>query len=349
MLVHFRTLTSSFKLGRKYLGVQEAFRLLASTPRRDAPSRRPSNSVEKRASSKPYSPKKPDSQRSFEKSNSEPKVVNHDIPEPYAVLVPGKARLFKDGNPLLFGGVIDKLQGHPKPGDLITVADHNYNVFAKGFYNPHSQYRVRLLTWKHEAIFDASLPEILRYHIKSAIHKRTLLNLPSSLTNSYRLVNGEGDQLSGLMVDILGDNVVIQSSAIWIELYASMVVDTIAELLKVDKSRVVWKQSRPRLEKDGIDKLENNVLTEPNNKIADNIEDTIILENGLKYVLTSETEQKTGFYCDQRDNRMLLRSLCQNKSVLDTYCYTGGFTLNALLGGASHVTAVDSSKAAIES
>ncbi|RYH29003.1 class I SAM-dependent rRNA methyltransferase [archaeon] len=342
MLVYFRTSTSPYKLGRGCVG---ALRLFATTYRRDTGSKR-------RTTPKSYTAKKVDIHKTYENTAGAPKILNSNIPEPYAVLVPGKSHLFKIGNPTLYSGVINELQGNPKPGDLISVADHNYNVFAKGFYNPHSLYQVRLLTWKHQVTFNSTLPDILRHHIKSAIHKRTVLNLPSSQTNSYRLVNGEGDQLSGLVVDILGENVVVQSSAIWIEQYADTIVDILCDLLMVDRSRIVWKQSRARLEKDGIDKLEQKEIGNMGklvDKIATSIRDTDILENGLRYLLTSETEQKTGFYCDQRENRLMLRALCQDKTVLDTYCYTGGFTLNALLGGASHVTAVDSSKAAIKS
>eukprot|EP00981_Chlorochromonas_danica_P009618 scaffold2785_cov165-Ochromonas_danica.AAC.11 len=263
---------------------------------------------------------------------------------PVVQLEPGRSLLFKrDGNPLVYAHNIGLVHGQPQSGEEVIVADHHGNIFGRGFYNEFSQYRVRMMTLRDESTWPLSMEEVLSHHIQSAISRRRAISLPSVHTNAYRLVNGEGDRLSGLMVDVLANRVVVQSGALWVEKQAPAIKAALIRLLKIDEDQLVWKQQASRLQRDGA-----AAFVQDETSSSTNGEDLHILENDLRYILRAENEQKTGFYCDQRSNRLMVRRLAQDRSVLDAYCYTGGFTMNALLGGAKEVTAIDSSKAAIE-
>lgn len=262
---------------------------------------------------------------------------------PVVVLEEGKGRLFKGGNPIIYGGAVSKVLGSPKEGEFVAVTDHRGNLVGKGFFNSISQYRVRLVSHgvKHET--DLTVADLIRSRIQQAVALRKALVLPSISTNTYRLVNGEGDQLSGLIIDVFDNIVSIQSSATWVEIHAEAIVEAVQSALSVSPSQIIWKRADSRLKKDGF-RLES-AKSMGSTEVLENI---TVRENDIIFTLDPEGDQKTGFYCDQRLNRLLIRGLSQGKHVLDTYCYTGGFTLNALVGGAASVTAVDSSTKAIE-
>lgn len=257
------------------------------------------------------------------------------------------------------------MQGNPQAGDEVSVAERNGEVFGRGYFNPHSMYRVRLLATKGDKFFESSTSEIIYARLQQAMDLRTALLLPRGDTDVFRLVNGEGDGLSGLMVDVLGPTVVIQSSAYWVEKNRKLIEDAVRGVKELAGKEVLWKHSIDRLKKDGWEVIQalgaNNEgeggaqlsadVMMPSN-MGGNSDGTglsTVTENGVRYLLCVEKGQKTGFYCDQRENRQLLRSVARGKSVLDLYCYSGGFTLNAVLGGAKSVTSVDSSLRAVQS
>lgn len=261
-------------------------------------------------------------------------------------LVPGKSRLFKEGNPLVFGGAVDKVIGNAQTGYDVQLADHQGNVFGRGFFNDLSQYRVRITALQGDRAFNLPVDQLIAHHIDRAIERRRAVLLPSSETNAYRLVNGEGDGLSGLMIDVLGQQVVVQSSALWVEMHAERIAQALRRgLLGL---QVVWKPAASRLQQDGLDKLDHRIDNPLAADTAEHGNGHDVLESGLVYQLSAAADQKTGFYCDQRDNRLMVRGLAKGKRILDAYCYTGGFSLNALTGGAQAVTAIDSSRSAIE-
>jgi len=236
--------------------------------------------------------------------------------------------------------------------------------------------RMSAITTTTPTVHEQKVMEIiLETKIKQAKNIRQQLHLPSIENNSYRLVNGEGDGLSGLVVDILGGQVaVIMSSALWCELYKDIILSTVDTILNADmglssfthdmnhtKNRVelVWRNTPSRLIQDGIQSLpelqqqqqpeENTSITANNTAKAE--ESILVVENGIKYYTYpwDMTSQKTGFYCDQRENRVEFAKFCQDKHVLDLCCFNGGFSLSAILvGHASHATGVDSSPVAID-
>eukprot|EP01038_Epipyxis_sp_PR26KG_P015096 gene15096-20313_t len=349
----------------------------------------PSNTFNDRTGSK-YSGRKVSTDESFDSELVNPlESIVFSV-----VLDEGKSRLFKEGNPIIYGGAIQQTLGKPTVGQEVYVRDHNGNIFGRGMFNPYSQYRVRMLALASENIFNLQLVDLLTKRIQQAIQLRECLSIPkNNYTNVFRLINGEGDKLSGLIIDVLGKTVVIQSSAVWAEIHSEIILDILKSLFinynEDTPYLFVWRRSETRLDQDGFgedipelvelkvklktekenrtktfleiqdinDKNNGNSasnnynLITTNSKLVGNSTEIVfetVIENGIYYKLSPESGQKTGFYCDQRENRKLIKDLSYNKSILDAYCYTGGFMLNAILGGASKVTAIDSSFDAIQ-
>ncbi|KAL3134015.1 hypothetical protein ABBQ32_008452 [Trebouxia sp. C0010 RCD-2024] len=158
----------------------------------------------------------------------------------------------------------------------------------------------------------------------------------------YRVVNSEGDRLSGLIVDRLGDQLVVASSAAWVERYRDVITEQLMQACGTS-CQPVWRQSNEMLKEEGIEVAAADTgAPEP---AAAHVQ---VQENGVRFWVSASTGQKTGFYADQRDSRLAMRHLAEGRAVLDLCCYTGGFALNALAGGATHVTGVESSAPALE-
>ncbi len=255
---------------------------------------------------------------------------------PIITIKPGFSKPFWAGNPLVYPKAIEN-EGKLNLGDWVCVNDAKHVPIAYGFYNPHSMYRVRLIAWANEGKQFSDLKTAVARRIQDAIALRQMLNLPNELTNAYRLINSEGDKLSGLTVDVLGDYLVAQVTAS----YVMQQKDLIEELLSTQflNKKIIWRAHEKSLQQDGWmgDKFSSE-------SISENI---TIKENGILYQIDPQEGQKTGFYCDQRETRLLVRSIAKNKKVLDACCFNGGFALNAALGGASVVTGVDTSNIAI--
>lgn len=297
-----------------------------------------------------------------------------DTKSAVVILEKGKARLFQDGNPLVYGGAIKKLEGNPSSGDLVSVTDHMGNLIGKGVYNSNSTYRVRMFTRSYEQESNLDFDSLLKLRIEQALALRKRAGLPSESNTAFRAINGEGDRLSGLIVDVFGPVVVAQSGALWVVRYQQRIEAALRSVLGSTATTYIWRQQEARLNQDGYflsnpankatsdsnsssssqSQSESDILVPENgsgaSKISGNDESSplIVSEHGVKYWVRPEDGQKTGFYCDQRDNRRLIRELSAGRSVLDTYCYSGGFSINAALGGATSVVAVDSSQAAID-
>ena len=267
---------------------------------------------------------------------------------PTVVLEKGKARLFQDGNPIIYGGAVKAVEGKPEPGSEVAVTDHMGNSIGRGIFNPHSTYRVRMLSRAYESVHTLPLLDLLKARIEQAVALRASIGLPSKTNSVYRLINGEGDRLGGLVVDVFDKVVVAQSSALWAEVHKARIEEALLATLPgaggKKKPVVVWRRAESRLKQDGW------TGDMSDDQVPDSLRGAIlqVKENGLKFAVSPESGQKTGFYADQRANRLALRAACAGKTVLDTYCYTGGFALNALTGGASHVVAVDSSQPALD-
>lgn len=168
-----------------------------------------------------------------------------------------------------------------------------------------------------------TLESLLAHQFQKAIRTRQALGLPSkNFCDTYRLVNGEGDGLSGLAVDIVGGNVaVVMSSATWCEIHKTTILQTLAETLPYHE--LIWKQSTSHLRQDGYKGMDQEVDDEAEMATA-SLSPVIATENGIKYITYPHSRgQKTSVYCDQRENRLQLAKLCHEKRVLDLCCYHG--------------------------
>ncbi|XP_047330631.1 ribosomal RNA large subunit methyltransferase I [Impatiens glandulifera] len=271
---------------------------------------------------------------------------NHSKGIAKVVLKRGKTQLFKDGCPMVYSGAVDRILGRPPPrtGDMVLVADGMEKPIGWGFYNSVSMFCVRLMQLEEEAAGDPdcalNVEKLLETRLGRAIQLRKNLGLPSASTNAYRLVNSEGDRLSGLIVDIFGDLAVVASSAAWVEKYKPEIKNCINRLEGINY--ISWRPSAEILKEEGLDLSDSREMHPP---IPSGM--VKVMENQISYSISLEG-QKTGFYADQRENRQFISTVSDGQRVLDMYCYTGGFALNAVVGGATDVIGVDSSSPALE-
>ena len=253
------------------------------------------------------------------------------------ILNPQKQQKIIQGHPWVFPQAIQKIIGNPNAGDWVIVYDNQDALVGAGFFNPHSLYRVRMIAnaSHFNSIHHALI--IIKMRLKAAFNLRQNLGFPNERTNCYRLCNAEADGLSGLVIDVLNDKLVVSSSALWVENHREPIKTILQE--HFSKAQILWfGQSKP-LKQDGIEHAYRDD--------ASNVR-TIAKEEGVLFEIGFENVQKTGIFIDQRENHHRVASLCSGKKVLDLYTYHGGFALHAALHGASQVTAIDSSAPAIE-
>lgn len=251
------------------------------------------------------------------------------------ILKKGKEKAAMLHHPWIFSGAIDKIKGKPSNGEIVKVCSASAEFLAYGYYNDQSRVALRLMEWDESKTIDKEwYQEKLRNAIASRKH---LLNAD---TNTCRLVFSEADFLPGLIVDQYADFLSLQILSAGIE----NVKEEIIELLKEELNpRGIFDKSDA-----GARKHENLEATQGLLWGETPPEFIEVRENGIAYHINIADGQKSGFYCDQRDNREILAAYSKDKNVLDCFCYSGGFTLNSLKHGAAHVTSVDSSALAIE-
>ena len=276
---------------------------------------------------------------------------------PAVTLASGKANIFMDGNPIVYGGAIDSVQNNPKDGQVVGVFDHNNRPIGWGTFNSSSMFRVRML----ELAKETESPILIKRVVKKRIHeakmlRERVLDIKNGNTNAYRLVNSEGDRLSGIIIDKYGNDnhFVVSSSAGWVEMHKGDIIDALREVMLEENENmtIVWRRDVDMYALEGVGVTEKVSVYDKNGddasaSLPSEIE---IAENGVKYLVNLVDGHKTGFYVDQRDNRAFIGELSKtnkgNKdfSVLDCCTYTGGFAINAAVSGCENVTAVDSSK-----
>lgn len=247
----------------------------------------------------------------------------------------GRANPLWHGHPWVYSGAIAREEGSHEGGDIVDVLDIDGRFIGRGFANARSQIRVRMLTRRDETI-DAAF---LRARLVEARLCRERLGLPSARTNTFRLVNAEGDGLPGLVVDLYGDVAAVQFTALGMKRLDETVFDLVAE---VTKARAVVEVSAGGFAQiEGFGAATRTVR-------GDEVQLATCKENGITYEVDPLHGQKTGMFLDQRENRRRIAELARGARVLDVYTYAGGFALNALQGGAQSAVCVDSSARAIE-
>lgn len=249
-----------------------------------------------------------------------------------------KARPFWFGHPWVFSGAIEKVRGQPEPGGIVELCDHAGQSIGQGFWNQKSQITVRLVALTHEGPLDQAL---LETRLQRAIEMRESVWKLSEVTNAYRVVHSEGDGLPGLIVDRVADILVVQVSCLGMIPFLDPLLASLEA--RFQPRAILERPSRVALEEEGLDRPANVMRgTLP----TDSVE---LHEHGVRYVVDAVEGQKTGWFSDQRDNRRLVASLAQGRTVLDAFSYVGGFGLACAKAGASAVRCVDSSEPAIES
>jgi len=248
----------------------------------------------------------------------------------------GKEKAVRQLHPWVFSGAIDQIKGKPQNGDIILVTDSNNEFLAYGFFNNQSRVAVRLLEWNPETEINE---DWWRKKIRIAVKHR--LELHSDRTNTYRLIFSEADYLPGLIVDRYADFLSVQILTSGVERIKHIVLDELQILLK--PKGIFDRSDASARAHEGMDASSGGILlgSEPPEFVS-------VRENGIIYQVNIAEGQKSGFYCDQRDNRKWVAKYAKGRKVLDCFSYSGGFSLNAMKNEASEVVSVDSSALALE-
>ena len=253
----------------------------------------------------------------------------------HVVLKRERDRPLHGGNPWIFSRAIDRVEpSELGSGSPVRILDWTGESLGYGYYNPATTIAVRVLSWNDRVAPEQLIPHRIGQAI--ALRKRVI----GSETNCYRLVHGDGDGLSGLVVDRYVDVLVIQILTAGMELVRDEVVRC---LLVNPGARVIFERSQGAVRREeGLKNRCGLIFGEGNGSV-------IGTENGVALAIDYQSGQKTGYFLDQRENRRLFGTLARGARVLDAYCYSGGFALASLQGGAQKVTAVDSSAEALSS
>ncbi len=251
------------------------------------------------------------------------------------ILKPGREKSLLRRHPWVFSGAIERVQGDPQPGETVEVLDAKRHFLARAAYSPISQIRARVWTFGEGEAVEA---DFFRRRIESALALRTTLGL-TTVSNAVRLIHAESDLLPGLIVDRYGEVLVLQSltagSEFWRETLAEILLEKTGAVAIYERSDAEVRELEGLPVRTG---LLRGVL--PDSRIE-------IFEDGLKFKVDLVSGHKTGFYLDQRKNRQRVGELAKGREVLNCFCYTGGFSLHALAGGAKSILSVDSSAEAL--
>ncbi len=249
----------------------------------------------------------------------------------------GEGRLLKAGGAWIFDNEIASVTGTFENGDIVLVRDFDGYPMGRGFYNSNSKIRVRVMTRNIDQEINE---EFLRMRVKNAWEYRK----NTVDTSSCRLIFGEADFLPGLTVDKYEDILVVESLALGIDRMKETIVNLLKEVLAEDgiNIRGVYERSdaKERL-KEGMERVKGFIGPEFDTHVE-------IIENGVKYLVDVKDGQKTGFFLDQKYNRLAMHKICKGKRVLDCFTHMGTFALNAGIAGAAEVTGLDISEFAVE-
>jgi 23S rRNA (cytosine1962-C5)-methyltransferase len=248
------------------------------------------------------------------------------------LIKPKKERAFINRHPWLFTGAVQRMP-EAENGEIVEVISNEKGLLGYGFYNPNSQICCRLFEFSQTPV------EINQAYWRTKIEKaynmrQSILDLRQ--TNCYRLLHAEGDFFPGIIADVYNDTVVAQILIKGTEKLLPIIKE---EFMRLGFKHIYLKTKSSSQKIEGIGA--ENWITEPAKMPVE------VLENGLKYYVNVETGQKTGFFIDQRNNRSRVKNFSKNIKLLNTFCYSGGFSVYALAGGAKEVHSVDISKDAI--
>ncbi len=248
----------------------------------------------------------------------------------------GEGRMLKAGGMWIFDNEIDTIVGNFENGDVVAVRDFDGYPMGKGFINQNSKIRVRLLTRRMEQEIDKAF---IFGRVKDAweYRKKTVD------VSSCRVIFGEADFLPGLVVDKFSDVLVVESLALGIDRFKAEIIEDLKQVLADDGIviRGVYERSDAKVRlNEGMERVKGFIGEEFDTNVP-------IVENGVKYIVDVKDGQKTGFFLDQKYNRLAIQKLCKGARVLDCFTHTGSFALNAGIAGAKSVLGVDASELAV--
>lgn len=248
----------------------------------------------------------------------------------------GKSESLKRFHPWVFSGAIAGANGKLNEGDVVRIVSNESELMGYGHYQIGS-IAVRMLTFKEEKIDHAFWVT----RLSEALRLRKALQLTGRADNNiYRLVHGEGDRLPGLVIDVYGKTAVMQAHSVGMHMSREQIADALIEASEGLIENVYYKSETTLPFKAD--------LHQENGFLRGHDEGNVAVENGLKFHIDWLRGQKTGFFVDQRENRSLLEHYAKGRNVLNMFCYTGGFSVYAMRGGANLVHSVDSSAKAID-
>lgn len=246
-------------------------------------------------------------------------------------------KFLKSGGLWIYDNEIDEIDSDIQDGDIVNVVDFDGYGLGVGFINTKSTITVRMLSRDKNSIINN---DFLHDRVKKAWeYRKKVID-----TSSCRIIFGEADFLPGLVIDKFSDVLVVESLCLGIDKLKNQIIDELKKVLLEDgiKIRGVYERSDAKVRlKEGMERFSGILGDEFNTDVE-------IIENGVKYIVDVKNGQKTGFFLDQKLNRLAIQKICKDAEVLDCFTHTGSFALNAAKGGAKHVTAVDSSETAIE-
>lgn len=257
--------------------------------------------------------------------------------EAIVTLKKGEGRTIKAGGMWIFDNEIESILGSFTDGDIVVIHDFDGYPMGKGFINRNSKIEVRLLTRNSKQEIDR---EFLRQRVKDAWeYRKKTVDI-----SSCRVIFGEADFLPGLVIDKFSDVLVVESLALGIDRFKLQIIDLLKEILSEDgiTTKGVYERSDAKVRlNEGMERVKGFIGEE----FDTNVE---ITENGVRYIVDVKDGQKTGFFLDQKYNRLAIQKLCKGARVLDCFTHTGSFALNAGIAGAREVIGVDASQLAVD-
>ncbi len=252
------------------------------------------------------------------------------------ILKDGREKSLLRRHPWIFSGAIGRVEGAPADGDTVQIHSAQGAFLAHAAYNSKSQITARVWSWREEQVVNA---DFFRTKITTSLNARKALLPTPSGSEGMRLIHAESDGLPGLVVDQYGEVLVMQIGSAGAERWRDTCADILQELCK---PVCIYERS-------DSDSRALEGLPQRNGVLRGSLPESLTIEeHGLRFAVDVAHGQKTGFYLDQRDNRALTGTLTQDKDVLNCFCYSGGFSLYALRGGAKTVLSIDSSEEALQ-
>ncbi len=248
----------------------------------------------------------------------------------------GEARSLKAGGSWIYDNEIERIEGEFENGDILRVDDFDGYVLGYGFVNTRSKITVRMLSRRKDAVIDDAFLEM---RVRNAWEYRK----STVDTSSCRLIFGEADFLPGIVIDKFADILVVESLALGIDRLKPVILEKLQKVLAEDGIRIrgIYERSDAKVRlQEGMERYKGFIGEPFDTKVE-------IVENGVHYMVDVKDGQKTGFFLDQKYNRLAIQRLCPGKRVLDCFTHTGSFALNAAVSGAAEVIGVDASELGI--